>query len=449
MATSDAASIWPAPGSVDTIFKVFFTESGVPMGTRRRYSREFKLEAVRLVCERGVTVAQAARDLDVHVNVLRSWVREHRADPAQAFPGVGQQKPDDAEVTQLRREIARLKMERDVLKSRGLLCEGVTVKFGFVATHRGIWPVAVQCEALGVSRSGFYAWRTRPPSARTRTNAAILATLRVRFALSDATYGARRLVLDVRDAGHVCSRQHVARLMRGAALRARPRRRARPMDTGESALHAIAPNVLDRQFGASAPNQKWVADFTYVWTTEGWLYVAAVLDLFSRRVVGWSMHATMTTQLVADALLMAVWRRGPRATVLHHSDQGSQGGFNRSSQHLAEGLRCRRKDSGLQVEPGESSCCAHRAGPRWHSGTSGDDSGSRSQWGAPVMTPRSPSECRPLWADNGSGRLAGCPHHTLRRHRHPGPGGTCRSRNARNWRSCARTGTACARSPVA
>jgi len=198
------------------------------------------------------------------------------------------------------------------------------VKFGFIAKHRGIWPVLVQCEALGVSRSGFYAWGTRPPSARARGDTAMLRTIRVSFAVSDSTYGARRMLTEVRAAGHVGGRQRVARLMRAAALRARPRRRARPIDAGVRAAHMIAPNVLDRQFTASAPNQKWVADFTYVWTHEGWLYVAVVLDLFSRRVVGWAMQSAMTAQLVTDALLMAVWRRGPEAAVLHHSDRGSQ-----------------------------------------------------------------------------------------------------------------------------
>ena len=196
--------------------------------------------------------------------------------------------------------------------------------FGFVARHRGIWPVEVACEALGVSRSGFYAWRGRPLSRRACTDAAILATIRASFAMSDSTYGVRRMLDEVRDAGHVCGRDRVGRLMRGAALRARPRRRAKPTDPGERSEHALAPNVLDRQFTATAPNQKWVADFTYIWTSEGWLYVAAVLDLFSRRIVGWSMQATMTTTLVTDAFVMAVWRRGPSASLLHHSDQGSQ-----------------------------------------------------------------------------------------------------------------------------
>jgi len=132
------------------------------------------------------------------------------------------------------------------------------VKFGFIAKHRVVWPVDVLCDTLGVSRSGFYAWRTRPESERERTDAEILRTIRASFDLTDGTYGARRMLGNVRDAGHVCGRQRVARLMRSAAMRARPRRRARPIDSGVRALHAVAPNVLDRQFTATAPNQKWV-----------------------------------------------------------------------------------------------------------------------------------------------------------------------------------------------
>ena len=112
--------------------------------------------------------------------------------------------------------------------------------------------------------------------------------------------------------------------MRQQALRARPRRRSLPKDNGERSTNAIAPNVLARQFEADAPNRKWVADFTYIWTAEGWLYVAAVIDLFSRRVVGWSMSSSMTAQLVADALVTAIWRRGKPDALLHHSDRGSQ-----------------------------------------------------------------------------------------------------------------------------
>jgi len=221
------------------------------------------------------------------------------------------------------------------------------VKFGFVAKHRGTWPVAMICDMLGVSRSGFYAWSTRPESRRAQTDTALGIAMRASFALSDRTYGARRIRRELRDLGFAVGLHHVERLMRANALRARPRRRGLPPDTGERSIHAIAPNLLDRDFTATAPNQKWVADFTYLWTAEGWLFVAVVLDLFSRRVVGWSMQATMTAQLVTDALLMAVWRRGTPPSDLAHSDQGSQytsDSFQRVL--LAQGIVCSMSRSG-------------------------------------------------------------------------------------------------------
>jgi putative transposase len=196
------------------------------------------------------------------------------------------------------------------------------MKLAFVAKHRGIWPVRWMCEALGVSRSGFHAWLTRSPSKRTRADEEIGAGVRTSFLASDRTYGARRVWRDVLAEGLSCGLHKIERLMRAQALRARPRRL--PKDDGERLLAALSPNLLDRQFEAERPNQKWIADFTYVWTAEGWLYVAAVIDLFSRRVVGWSMSAGMTAQLVTDALVMAIWRRGKPDALLHHSDQGSQ-----------------------------------------------------------------------------------------------------------------------------
>jgi putative transposase len=162
------------------------------------------------------------------------------------------------------------------------------------------------CEALGVSRSGYYAWLVRPRGRRSLDDEALGAQVRQSFLGSDRTYGARRVWHDVLALGHRCGLHRVERLMRAQALRARPRRRGLPQDRGVRS--AIAGNVLDRQFQSETPNQKWVADFTYIWTAEGWLYVAVVLDLYSRRTVGWSMQASITCQLVADALMMAVWR---------------------------------------------------------------------------------------------------------------------------------------------
>jgi putative transposase len=198
------------------------------------------------------------------------------------------------------------------------------MKFGFVARHRRIWPVAWLCAALGVSRSGFHAWLGRGPSDRSRSDAALTVKVRASFIGSGRTYGARRVWHDVLAEGVSCGLHRIERLMRAQALRARPRRRRRPPDLGDRPSDAVAANLLDRAFQAPAANRKWIADFTYLWTAEGWLYVAAVLDLFSRRVVGWSMSATMTAQLVVDALVMAIRRRGRPQALLHHSDRGSQ-----------------------------------------------------------------------------------------------------------------------------
>ena len=290
---------------------------------RRKFTREFKLEAVRLIKERGVSYAQASLDLGVHQSQLRSWVKALAGDPQQAFPGQGQMKPEQLEIAQLKREVIRLKAERDILKkSRGLLREGIDVKFGFIAKHRGIWPTRWLCEALGVSRGGYYAWLTRPRSQRSRSDEELSAKVRASFLASDRTYGARRVWHDLLAEGVSCGLHRIERLMRLQALKARPRRRRLPPDLGERQAAAVAPNVLDRTFEAPAPNRKWIADFTY--TAEGWLYVAVVIDLFSRRVVGWSMSAEMTAQLVTDALVMAIWRRGKPDALLHHSDRGSQ-----------------------------------------------------------------------------------------------------------------------------
>lgn len=196
--------------------------------------------------------------------------------------------------------------------------------FDGVVTHRGTWPLLLMCDILGVSRSGLYAWCDCADSARTRADADLLIAIRTSVVSSARTYGARRIRRDLHASGVAVGLQHVQRVMRMHALRARPRRRALPFDTGERSVDAMAPNLLDRDCTATAPNQKWVADFAYRWTLEGWQYVAVVLDRYSRRVVGWSIHATMTAQLVTDAVLMAVWRRGTPPSDLAHSDQGSR-----------------------------------------------------------------------------------------------------------------------------
>lgn len=219
------------------------------------------------------------------------------------------------------------------------------MRFAFMAKHRHIWPVSWMCEVLDVSRSGFHAWLTRPASKRARHDTRLVTSIDKSFKASDRTYGARRIWRDVLEEGLACGLHRVERLMRLNALRARPRRRGAPKDDGERSQ--IAANILDRDFRATRPNQKWLADFTYIWTAEGWLYVAGVLDLFSRRIVGWSMKAERDASLVMDALMMAVGRRGKADALLHHSDQGSQYTSEQFQRLLADnGITCSMSRAG-------------------------------------------------------------------------------------------------------
>jgi putative transposase len=210
-----------------------------------------------------------------------------------------------------------------------------------------VWQTRELCEALGVSRSGFYEWLSRPRSHRSKVNQELLVQIRSSFERSDRTYGSPRVWHDLRAWGYACGIHRVARLMLAAGLQARSKRRRLPCDQGVRPENSIAPNLLDRQFEATGPNQRWVADFTYIWTAEGWLFFAAVLDLFSRRVVGWSMHDQMKAQLVTDALTMALWRRGKPKELLHHSDQGSQYTSEQFQRLLAEqGITCSMSRAG-------------------------------------------------------------------------------------------------------
>jgi transposase InsO family protein len=180
------------------------------------------------------------------------------------------------------------------------------------------------CGVLSVKRSGYYAWRKRLPSTREQANQALLELIEAEYQHNRKTYGSTRLHVVLRRKGVVCGHNRVARLMRMHGIVALTRRRYHPRTTQRQAGVIPAPNLLKQDFSASAPNQKWVSDFTYIQTGEGWLYLAVVLDLFSRKVIGWSMSRRMDTALVETALRMALLGRRPPAGMLHHSDQGSQ-----------------------------------------------------------------------------------------------------------------------------
>jgi len=197
------------------------------------------------------------------------------------------------------------------------------VKYAFMRGHAEEFRLTSMCRVLGVHRSGYYAWLRNPQSERAKEDERLLGLVKQAWLESGGIYGHRKVVLDLRDLGENCSRHRVGRLMRSEGLRALVGYGRRPRPSG-GAVAAVAENVLDRDFTPAAPNRAWVTDITYIRTHEGWLFLAIVLDLFSRQVVGWAMNSTQHTDIVLQALLAAVWRRKPTAGLLLHSDQGSQ-----------------------------------------------------------------------------------------------------------------------------
>jgi len=196
--------------------------------------------------------------------------------------------------------------------------------FSLVKQHRDIWPVRVQCKALGVSPSGYYAWLKRQPSKRAVANQNLLSDIRRIHWNSHKRYGSPRVHAALRTEGQRVSRRRVEKLMRLNDLQAISKRRVRITTTDSRHNLPVAPNILDRNFGALAPNQKWLADITYIFTAQGWLYLAAVLDIYSRKIVGWAMRDHMRTELPLAALTMAIQRQRPQPGLIHHSDRGSQ-----------------------------------------------------------------------------------------------------------------------------
>lgn len=195
--------------------------------------------------------------------------------------------------------------------------------YEFIKAHGKEYSVQLMCRVLGVAASGYYEWLLKPISDRAREDARLLRLIRASFEASQGVYGAPRVFLDLREAGETCSKHRVARLMRANNLRALHGYRTRRWAVGKPSV--LIPNLLKRQFTVTRPNTAWVTDITYIRTWQDWLYLAVVMDLFSRRIVGWSAGPTIRRELVLDAVLLAVRRRHPRNTLVH-SDQGTQFG---------------------------------------------------------------------------------------------------------------------------
>ncbi|EAA3689239.1 IS3 family transposase [Salmonella enterica] len=285
----------------------------------KRYPEEFKIEAVKQVVDRGYSVSSVATRLDITTHSLYAWIKKYGPDSSTNK----EQSDAQAEILRLQKELKRVTDERDIFKkSRGVLRKAVRLRYAFIRDNTHCWPVRLLCRVLDVHPSGFYAWLQQPHSQREQANQMLTGQIKQFWLESGCVYGYRKIHLDLRDTGQQCGVNRVWRLMKRAGIKAQVGYRSPRARKGEDSI--VAPDRLQRQFNPDAPDERWVTDITYIRTHEGWLYLAVVVDLFSRKVIGWSMQPRMTKEIVLNALLMALWRRNPQKAVLVHSDQVSQ-----------------------------------------------------------------------------------------------------------------------------
>ena len=227
------------------------------------------------------------------------------------------------------------------------------MKYQFIAEHEGEYPVTLMCQVLGVSVSGYYASRQRPISHHQREDARLSAEIQTIFLENRQVYGSPRINAALQTRGVRCGRKRVVRLMQALGLQAQYHKRRKPTTTSSDPTAQFAPNRLNRNFTAPRPNTKWVTDITAIPTVEGWLYLAVVLDLFSRMVVGWAMASTENEHLVTLALQMALARRHPQAGLLHHSDRGSE--------YTSRGYQALLAQVGIEVSMSRTANCYDNA----------------------------------------------------------------------------------------
>ncbi|EKY8363993.1 IS3 family transposase [Salmonella enterica] len=285
----------------------------------KRYPEEFKIEAVKQVVDRGHSVSSVATRLDITTHSLYAWIKKYGPESSTHK----EQSDAQSEIRRLQKELKRVTDERDIFKkSRGVLRKAVRLRYAFIRDNTCCWPVRLLCRVLNVHPSGFYSWLQQPHSQRHQADLRLAGQIKQFWLESGCVYGYRKIHLDLRDSGQQCGVNRVWRLMKRVGIKAQVGYRSPRARKGEVSI--VSPNRLQRQFNPDAPDERWVTDITYIRTHEGWLYLAVVVDLFSRKIIGWSMQSRMTKDIVLNALLMAVWRRNPQKQVLVHSEQGSQ-----------------------------------------------------------------------------------------------------------------------------
>ncbi len=283
---------------------------------KANFSDDFKRDAVAQITERGYPVAEVSKRLGVSQHSLYAWKKKF-SQPS------GRRRQGCRDPAVEARTVAGDRGARHPKKSHRVFRQGCKVRYAFVAEHRPLFSVRAMCRCLRIQPSGFYAWLKNPRSNRAKEDARQTNLIKKAWKESGKVYGYRKLHDDLLDQGETCCPNRVARLAKLAGIKAQIGYKRRPGSYGGKPS-VVVDNTLDRQFDVDAPDRIWVTDITYIRTQEGFAYLAVVIDLYSRRVVGWSMQSRQTTDVVLQALLMAVWRRKPKNRVLIHSDQGSQ-----------------------------------------------------------------------------------------------------------------------------
>ncbi|EMM6761633.1 IS3 family transposase [Pluralibacter gergoviae] len=287
---------------------------------RKQYSPEYRSEALKLAERIGV--AAAARELSLYESQLYAW----RSKIQQQKTSSERENELAAENARLKRQLAEQAEELAILpKGRDILREAPEMKYVFIEKHQAEFSIKAMCRVLQVARSGWYAWRRRCRviNARKRFRDDCDSVVHDAFLQAKQRYGAPRLAEVLREQGLTYNMKTIASSLRRQGLRAKASRRFSPVSYREHGL-PVSENLLKQDFFASGPNQKWCGDITYLRTEEGWLYLAVVIDLWSRAVIGWSMSSRMTAQLACDALQMALWRRKRPEEVIVHTDRGGQ-----------------------------------------------------------------------------------------------------------------------------
>ena len=298
---------------------------------RRSFTDDYKRQAVDLVASSGRSIGSVAKELSLRDSVLRRWVEQRgagreptatlRRPTTQAtLPSADHGRGGPFATG----ERAAAHGARHFKKIDRDLCWDTDMRFRFIEDRRADYPVTILCSTLGVSPAGYYAWRSRPESRRSAANRDLVDDIKQVHRDTSGRYGSPRIHAELKAQGRGVSRGRVERLMRHHGIRAIMARPRRVRTTDSRHNFPIAPNLLERNFTATAPNRIWLADITYVETDQGWLYLATILDLYSRKIVGWAMCDHLRADLPLAALRMAISAQRPGAGLIHHSDRGVQ-----------------------------------------------------------------------------------------------------------------------------